>query len=272
MNVSDRIQAFSLRFRWLNVSRMRAFTSHLCLSALIVSSVFAVVFLLWYPRPWFEAIGAWSIIRILIGVDLVLGPLLTLIVFKPGKRLLILDMSFIAVVQLSALIYGLTVLYQERPYYVVYAIDRFHILAEKDIPEDARMLHDWMSKPTIGPVLASARRPTDVDEVQQLLEETVFSGGPDIEQRPKYWVPFQDDLERLRRSAHSLATLRSAGDSAKRYVDDVLADVGISAADLGFFPIMSAKNDASAIVSLDSGEVLAVVPIDPWAAIGPAKP
>src|SRR5437762_10459463 len=69
--------------RWLAISRRRAFLTHLLSSAVIVSAVCVLVFFVWYPHPYFRISGAWNPLRVLIGVDLVLGPLLTLLVFKP---------------------------------------------------------------------------------------------------------------------------------------------------------------------------------------------
>ncbi|MEJ2115130.1 MAG: type IV pilin accessory protein, partial [Gammaproteobacteria bacterium] len=79
------------------------------ISAAIISFVFTLIFFIWYPRPYFQANGAWSVIRILILVDLVMGPLLTLVLFKKGKPGLVLDLCLVAIIQLTALIYGVNV-------------------------------------------------------------------------------------------------------------------------------------------------------------------
>ena len=245
------------------MSRGRAFFGHLLLSFAIVTTAFAAVFFLWYPTPFFAAVGASSIIRILIGVDLVLGPLLTLIVFKPGKRLLIVDVVFIAIVQISALIYGATVLFEERPYFAVFALDRFHILAEQDVNPATRAQFDWIEKPAIGPLLASARLPETIEAQQRLMEETVFGGAPDIEQRPELWVPFAEDTDVAAGAAYPLAMLRMTP-AATELVDRTIARLGVDESELGFLPIISAKNDACLILSLETAELLAVLDINPW--------
>jgi len=114
------------------VTRARAFWTHLAISSAIVGAACAVIFFVWYPYPYFQAAGAWNVLRVLIGVDLVLGPLLTLIVFKPGKRGLKSDLACIALVQIAALVYGLTVIHRERPYFMVFALDRFFLLSEPE--------------------------------------------------------------------------------------------------------------------------------------------
>ena len=64
------------------------------------------MFWVWYPTPYFAIDGGWQVLRILAGVDVVLGPLLTFIVFKIGKPSLKFDMSCIILMQIGALIYG----------------------------------------------------------------------------------------------------------------------------------------------------------------------
>ena len=263
MKIADKIDALAPR-SWQEVSKRRAFLRHLALSACIVGSVFIVVFLIWYPRPYFTAVGAWSIVRILVGVDLVLGPLLTLVVFRPGKRLLILDMFVIGIIQCSALIYGVNVLYQERPYYTVFAIDRFQILAYKDIPEDQRDMHDWMRKPMIGPLLAIANLPDTIEAQQQLMEETVFGGAPDIERRPNLWTPYESGSDVIIERARPLDELRSAGPTEAAKVAKIVESLDLAESELGFFPLSSAKNEATAIVDLKTGHIIAVTDIDPW--------
>lgn len=264
IGLGDRIHAYSLRFSWLqNMSRLHAFAGHLLTSLLVVSLVFGIVFYAWYPNPFFDAVGAWSVIRILVGVDLVLGPLLTLIVFKPAKRLLIVDVVFIALVQLSALTYGITVLYQERPQFTVFALDRFHVLSEQDVPDQARAEFDWIRKPANGPLMASARLPTTVAEQQRLMDETVFGGAPDIEQRPSLWVPYEQDAVAAGRDAYPLDLLRISN-SASEQVDRILIKLGVSESELGFYPMLTAKNEVCAIVHRDSGALAAVIDIDPW--------
>ncbi len=253
-----------MRQGWLNVGRFRAFASHLGVSATIVAIVFSLVFFSWYPGPYFAAVGTWSIIRILVSVDLVLGPLLTLIVFKPGKSLLLVDVVCIAVLQISALAYGLSVLYEERPSYTVFALDRVHILAKKDIDPESLEGFDWIRKPAIGPVLVSARRPVTLEEQEKLLEETLFAGAPDIERRPSLWVPLPEDIDALRRKAHPLDDIRRAGQREAALVDRAIHGLGIDEDRLGFLPMLSAKNTATGIFDLETGSLVAAIDVNGW--------
>jgi hypothetical protein len=69
----------------------------------------------WYPGILFDTGNGWKAIGIIIGIDLVLGPLLTLIVFNHNKTSLKFDLWVIALVQTTALIYGTWTIHQTRP-------------------------------------------------------------------------------------------------------------------------------------------------------------
>ena len=84
------------------LTRWHASGAHLLISAAIAAAVLTLMLTVWYPPPLFEAAGGNDLALILIGVDVVIGPLLTLIVFKPGKRGLRFDLAAIAVFQLAA--------------------------------------------------------------------------------------------------------------------------------------------------------------------------
>ena len=67
------------------MNRLRAFLIHLTILAAFLGATFAVIYFVWYPEPYFEIVGAWYLVRIFLVVNIVVGPLLTLIIFKPGK-------------------------------------------------------------------------------------------------------------------------------------------------------------------------------------------
>ena len=254
------------------VTRRRAFATHLVLSAALVGAVCALIFFVWYPNPYFQAAGAWNVLRVLIGVDLVAGPLLTLIVFKPGKRGLAFDLWVIALVQLTALVYGVTVIYTERPYYTVFAGDRFFVLAHKDV--DSTQVNDREltaperigAKPFRGPLLVAATRPSDPAAMSRLVEETVFGGKPDIERRPEFWGPYVDGKEQILRRARPIADLQKQRPHAVTAIDRAAAQLGRAADTIVFLPIIAKNRDMAMLLDTVTGMPLAVLDVDPWLA------
>ena len=64
--------------------------------------------------------------RIIIFVDLVLGPCLTLVVYKAGKKGLKLDLTCIGLLQVTCLAAGLYVVYSERPTFFIFYDGHFY--------------------------------------------------------------------------------------------------------------------------------------------------
>ena len=123
------------------MTRYTAFATHLLISLLVVGALFGLSILLWYPSPLFEIDGGWQGLRIVALVHLVLGPVLTLVVFRPGKPGLRMDMAIIVSIQLAALSYGIWTLHHNRPALLVYADDvikpiAFSVVEEIDLQGD----------------------------------------------------------------------------------------------------------------------------------------
>lgn len=253
---------------WLDVSRPRAFVSHLALSAVIVGAVCTLIFFVWYPHPYFQAVGAWNVLRVLVGVDLVLGPVLTLILFKPGKWGLKFDLCFIACVQAAALVYGVTVIYRERPYVNVFAVDRFSVYAYRDIDgeqwEDALAAGRLDAKPWRGPALVVATKPSDLAGAQRLLDETLFGGKPDIDRRPEFWSRYEEQAAQVIETQRPLGALRAARPEAARAIAALAERLGVPEERLGFVPMVAKNRDVTMIVAAATGEPLEVIDVDPW--------
>ncbi|MEE8058625.1 MAG: hypothetical protein V3T17_12425 [Pseudomonadales bacterium] len=116
-------------------SRWLAFLIHLALSFVIFIGLAALIFFWWFPGALFSAAGGWDGIKIVAAVDLVLGPLLTLIVYNAAKPLseLVRDLSIIVAVQFSCLVTGVYVVFDARPILVVHAYDTFYAFKRTEV-------------------------------------------------------------------------------------------------------------------------------------------
>lgn len=252
--------------RELIKSKAKAALIHFSLSAIVVGSMLAVIFFLWYPHPYFEVRGAGDIVKILIGVDLVLGPLLTLIIFRKGKPRLKFDMSIIVIVQLAAFIYGVNAIYEERPYFMVYAVDRFTLLAEKDVDFSEIVDPSLAEKPEVGPVMVVASQPTDIDEQQTVMFEVILENKPDIDQRPKYWSPYQDHIDEILDRTRPLSEMLEfrIKEKERKEIARAVKEGGGDIDHLGFVPIEGKNGDFAVVLDMENADVIDVVNVDPW--------
>ncbi|NNC63275.1 MAG: hypothetical protein HKN84_00700 [Gammaproteobacteria bacterium] len=249
---------------WRDVSTLRAFVTHLAISATIVGIVCGVIFFIWYPAPYFGIKGAWNVLRVLIGVDLVLGPLLTLILFRPGKRGLALDMTMIAMIQLSALLYGTAMIFQERPYFAVFAVDRIEVLAKGDVDAAAIAGTSFENKPLVGPVLAVATVPSDPVEFQRLLQETLFEGKPDIERRPDRWSAYAESKDAVLARARRLSTLLAERPGSAEVISRASRALDMEPADILYLPAVGGDRALTLVIDPETALPLAALDFDPW--------
>jgi hypothetical protein len=119
--------------------RLRASGIHFCISLAVASLAALLVFLVWYPYPYREVSGGRELFLILVSVDVVLGPLITLMmlmIFNRSKprRELVRDLAIVGLIQLSALAYGMWTVFVARPVHLAFEIDRFRVIHAVDVP------------------------------------------------------------------------------------------------------------------------------------------
>jgi hypothetical protein len=244
------------------MSRWRASGIHLLLSAAIAAAVLAFMLSVWYPGPLFEAAGGSRLIFILVGVDVTLGPLITLIIFKAGKPGLKLDLAVIATIQLAALLYGMHTVYLARPVYLVFTKDRFDLVSAKDLdPEDlgraARPEFDHL--PLGRPRYIAAVSPSDPEARQKLLVESLQ--GKDLQMHPEYYVPYEREVPTALARAQPVDLL------LKRDAEGVqrgLKSAGRPAEAVKFLPLRGKDTDGAVLLDAKTGAPLEIVLVDPW--------
>jgi hypothetical protein len=244
--------------------KLTAFLIHLLISATVVGAVIFLIFFFWYPRPYFEANGAWTVLRILIMVDLVLGPLLTLVLFRKGKPGLVMDMSIVAAIQLTALIYGVYVIYGERPYYLAFAVDRFEVIGKVEVDANKIKYPELKVKPNIGPILVFADFPKDKEERSQFVFETVLEGKPDLERRPEYYHPYLLNKDKVINKAKPLSELIGDNNSYKRKIEQFLENRKGDQDDYLYLPLVGKNNDLALVIDKTTGLPIDGISIDPW--------
>src|SRR5262249_6223499 len=149
------------------MTRWQAAPIHLLLSVALAAIVVAVMLLLWYPQPYFAAAGGARLMLLLIGVDVVIGPLVSFVVIDPAKKNLKVDLAIIAVLQLCALCYGVIVMFHARPVFVVFAGDRFELVAANEIAESDldKAPFEYRELSLTGPRIVGTRLPSDPAEL-----------------------------------------------------------------------------------------------------------
>jgi len=220
----------------LNLSRFQAFAIHLLISSAILGSFLAFVFSVWYPHPFFILEGLVQIVWVLVGVDIVLGPALTLVVFKTGKPGLKRDLSIIAAIQIFGFIYGAHTFYVERPAFAVfYDSDHFEVIPASDMNDlgklDPALGHSKLG----GPSIVFVEAPTDINALKNILEE-MKKGAPPIHLRPEFYKPLKGYINTKFRLSRDLEKLQKvpANETA---IAQFKAEYGERVREFAYFPI-----------------------------------
>ena len=219
----------SFRFR----ADIQAASVHLLFSVFVALLAAAVVFGLWYPFPYRELSGGRELFLLIVAVDVVCGPLLTLVLFNHAKPRAELwrDLMLVALIQLGALGFGLHTVWQARPLFLVQEIDRFKVITGPMLDGDAVVAlpaglrpHWWT-----GPLTVAIREPKDAQERQAVLFESV-QGGRDYAERPEFYLPYEGaaalkSLERAQPLAVFLQKQPDQQDAARKLALEKGADM-----------------------------------------------
>lgn len=249
-----------------SLNRWTASTIHLSVSAAIAAAVVTLMLALWYPRPYFAAMGGDTLIMLLIGVDVVIGPLIMLIIFDAKKKGLKFDLAVIAALQLAALAYGCGVMFAARPVYNVFVVDRFETIAANQV--DAASLakvraDEFRSLPLGGPRVVAARQPDDPQRQSEIVL-SAMNGGPDLANLAEFYVPYAQFRQDAARSARPLAELAKRQPAEAGTIRAFVAGSGRNEDALGFVPMKARNRDMAVVVDRSTGDVVGIVPVHPW--------
>lgn len=159
-------------------AKLKAFGIHFGLSAAIFAVILAVVVHAWYPPPFFWIDGGLQITALAAAVDVVAGPLLTLVVYRPGKRGLPMNFALIAAIQAGALAWGVGALYAQRPVlaaYVGHKLNSIYPVTEAQVRAGGLPLEELRGLSQSRPPLVYIELPEDEAEAAQVLSSVSHS-------------------------------------------------------------------------------------------------
>ncbi|WP_326538073.1 TfpX/TfpZ family type IV pilin accessory protein [Pseudorhodoferax sp.] len=244
--------------------RLRAAGIHLGISLLVAASVAALVFWLWYPYPYREISGGRELFLLVVGVDVILGPLMTLAVFnraKPWKELR-RDLAVIALLQLAALGYGLWTVAAARPVHLVFEIDRFRVVHAIDVPPELlnRAPAGVDAMPLTGPTLLAVR--PFRDEQEKMAATMVALQGISLSARPDLWQRYGDARPAVLAAAKPVAELKSRFGPEAARIDAAVAASGRSADALVYLPLAGRKSFWTVLIDRSSADVVGFIALD----------
>lgn len=220
-------------------SRIGAASLHFLFSAIIVSSVLLSAHYFYYGGGLFKLASAEKIYSLIILVDIILGPIVTLLIYDADKPKLKQDLLLVASFQALAMLYGVYTLHSGRPSHIAFAVDRFELVRANEIFKENLpdiSTGDISKSKIFGVKWVYAERPSDAEERNQLLF-SALDGGPDLAQTAKYYKPLHLGFDTVLLASQPVKRLDKSFKN-KQYSE--IAD-GYSTGDLFYVPITSKK-------------------------------
>jgi len=245
--------------------RLKALILHLLASTAVLTLVLGTLNLGWYHWPGWYLTDVTHVVPVMIGVDVVVGPLLTFIIanLKKPRRELIRDFSIIVAIQLCALIYGSHSLWSGRPLYYAFSETVLQCVQAYDIDADeaeqgrrlnAALAPHWYSLPR----WIWAPLPADPAEHDKIFHSAI-SGGDDVISMPKYFKPWAQGQTALR------AQLKKVDDVAyflprdKKILKQRMQAAGLKTDELNAIPLTGRGPTLLAVFDLANLKLTAII-------------
>jgi hypothetical protein len=245
------------------LTRQRAALLHFLISVVVFSAVIVPLLIMWYPPPLFFADGGWNVIQIAAGVDVFLGPMLTLVVFKHGKKGLKVDLTVIALLQIAALAWGVHLMYQERPLFLAFAGDRFGAVTEGQIDSSKRPLEELLKLGGDNPVRVMVKLPDDPIEAMQLRMAQLARGNSLFSAADHYEAMTPDNLRIVYGKSVDVQALLQANPQYQSDYDALIRKTGLAAGDLAFLPLMARYHNVIVVLRRADGSMAGSLNIPP---------
>lgn len=219
----------------------------------------AIVMGLWFPDSLFELEDVWEGLRILIPVDAILGPLLTLVLYVPNKKGLKFDISMIAIIQIAALVYGGWTIYGQKPAVFVFVGDRFEIIPDSKFDQSKLLKKYYPSSITKYPFITYALPAQNNDEQTDFVLNFV-----QYQKRPERYRPINSYVDILKERSLDINNFKPDTGESKASLEAYIK-THKNNQDILLFPLQGTTGE-SIVLALDISDIsnVSYIAIDPW--------
>jgi hypothetical protein len=252
----------SLCVRWRFATRWAL--AHLLVSATVAGLAAGVVFGWWFGAPWRHMLGVGSIFGLLVVVDVVCGPFLTLVLASPHKsrQERWMDLSFVALIQLAALSYGMWSVFSARPVVLAFEADRLVVVTANDVQVDQlqEALPSLRRLPWSGVQLVALRKARSPEEFMQSIDQAMQ--GVTQSMRPSWWRPFEEAALDIEMRSKPLLSLLTRRPESRASIEGAIQKSGIPLEELRYLPLTSSKTDRWIALINPSGAIVGYAEAD----------
>lgn len=243
--------------------RIKAFSIHVLISASVISLFLCFALLIWYPFPFDYFYSPFDVLKIVLVVDLIVGPLFTLIVYdiKKSKRELRRDLSVVVLIQVIAFVWGVHVTYVSRPIFLVFSNQDFYVFAKDDV--DLTLLKDETLLPAFwkGVQQVYVKPPKDSDELTELYREYYDGEKPEIALRLDRYLALRKEFDYI---AQFSIDMSKADKNTSEWVvlEKFLQKTHRPLSYYVFFPVNGTNKKATLVFERETGKMVNMIKFD----------
>ncbi|MBC3872921.1 hypothetical protein [Undibacterium flavidum] len=244
--------------RLSSLNRYQAFGLHFLASAIVITCIFSFVKLVWYPHQLFEVANGFELLKILIAVDLILGPLVMLVIFNPQKKSLKFDVAAVLICQLLFLGYGVWALYTARPVYLAFVEKQFVLVKANEIDDIdiAKVsLEEFKQLPQLGPIFTGTQLPDSLQKRQEILFAGLWNMG--IENLPQYYVDYAQVKVQVLTASKELAQ-QNIDKTTQTQLEEIRLNFEKQGKKVLFCPIKTKAKQLFVVVDASNGDALTI--------------
>ena len=217
----------------------------------------------WYPYPYRKLSGGRELFALVVAVDMVLGPLITLVICNAAKmrRDLVMDFTVIGLLQVAALTYGLWTVFAARPVHLVFEYSRMAVVHAVDIaPELLVQAPPALQQlPLRGPTLVSLRPLHGNEAIESVLQAT--AGIPQAAQ-PRLWQPYDAAREKILQKSLPIGELTVRLPSHVDTTARAVARTGRQSHTLRSLLLLSRKATWTVLIDAQSAQPVGFIALD----------
>lgn len=239
--------------------RIKAFLIHASVSIIIALICLYVVFFLWHPYPLAKAVGVVDIFILMITIDTILGPMLTLLLAREGKKGLKFDLSLVILLQLSALTYGIHSILNNRPVWIAFDILRFELVQANDIHIDntKNISPYYKKKNWFGPKFVAIIPPKNTKERNERTFTQIETGlAPSMQ--PHLYMPLSKSWSEIQKKEKKLEVLKKYNKPSD--IRRVLTNQEIT----GWLPLTAYNKPMVVLLNTKQKKIVNIVQLKPY--------
>lgn len=239
--------------------RIKFFLIHLSISIVIALIISIIIFFVWYPYPIAQAVGVIKLFIMLVVIDVIIGPLMTLLIYKKNLSDFKMDLIIIIAIQLIAFIYGFYTVAQGRPVWIVFNQNKFELVRMNDqfienyekIPDQFQNI-SWTGAQYVAALPSQNVKQKEDDLFMEAL------GGISLAQRPERYVKISTVIQEIQKKSINLKELNQYNNKDK--VKKLLAQYPQAS---GYLPLKANYLDMVILINKE-GKIINIINLRPW--------